>query len=273
MATDGLRVPPAIRRGRDHCDDTWLAAGRDLLDLVAGVAGAADLGGCRVLDVGCGTRFTQLLLDEGRPIGRYVGVDVEEQVVDFLRGAVDDPRFSFHHIDVQNDLYNPGGTPLADLGRLPVDEPFDVICLFSVFTHLAPHDFAAMLRLLREHATPDTRLVFSLFVNEWSTVEEAREGFLARSSTKLEQQLQDRLEADPAFREAFEQALRDRSTTRSTGPVPDFLDVEPDRPLLVAAYSEAYARRVVAEAGWRSLELRPPAAHVQHHFVCEPAAA
>jgi hypothetical protein len=45
-------------------------------------------------------------------------------------------------------------------------QQFDLICLFSVFTHLAPHDYVAMLRLLRRHATPDARLIFSLFVRD-----------------------------------------------------------------------------------------------------------
>ena len=35
---------------------------------------------------------------------------------------------------------------------------FDLICLFSVFTHLAPADYVAMLRLLRRFAKPGGRL-------------------------------------------------------------------------------------------------------------------
>jgi hypothetical protein len=35
-----------------------------------------------------------------------------------------------------------------------------------VFTHLAPDDFVAMLRLTRRHVKTDGRLVFSLFLND-----------------------------------------------------------------------------------------------------------
>ena len=38
------------------------------------------------------------------------------------------------------------------------DRTFDVITLFSVFTHLAPHDYKTMLRLLRPYVRPGGRL-------------------------------------------------------------------------------------------------------------------
>ena len=55
-----------------------------------------------------------------------------------------DSRFEFHHLPASNDLYNPDGTPLGEFERLPAElEAFDLICLFSVFTHLAPDDYVA----------------------------------------------------------------------------------------------------------------------------------
>lgn len=88
------------------------------------------------------------LLDDSWPIGRYVGVDVSSDVIQWLQSNVADPRFEFHHLGARNDLYNPVGPPLAEIERLPVgDREFDLISLFSVFTHLDPSDFLAMLRL------------------------------------------------------------------------------------------------------------------------------
>ena len=49
-------------------------------------------------------------------------------------------------------VYNPGGKQLAGFDLLPAGpRQFDLISLFSVFTHLAPPDFVSMLRLLRRH--------------------------------------------------------------------------------------------------------------------------
>ncbi len=122
--------------------------------------GASDLGDLDVLDFGCGVRFTQAFLNRGVPIKHYVGVDVSRPVIDFLRSNVSDPRFEFFHLDARNERYNPTGQPLSEM-TVPETEGrrFDLICLFSVFTHLAPADYVAMLRLLRRFVQPDGRLV------------------------------------------------------------------------------------------------------------------
>jgi SAM-dependent methyltransferase len=123
-----------------------------------------------LLDVGCGTKVVKTLLDNSMPIGRYVGIDASSEVIEWLQANVSDPRFEFHHLDAHNAMYNPEGIDLASFELLPVGpRRFDLICLFSVFTHLAPHDYVAMLRLLRRHAKPDARLLFSLFLRDPNT--------------------------------------------------------------------------------------------------------
>ena len=50
---------------------------------------------------------------------------------------------------------------------LPVDDdPFDVICLFSVFTHLAPDDYVNMLKVSRRYIREDGWLLFSTFIDD-----------------------------------------------------------------------------------------------------------
>jgi SAM-dependent methyltransferase len=162
-----LDVPEGLRQTA-HTDETsWLESAHQLVGLVCRECGFDDLSTRSVLDVGCGTKLTKAMLDDGVPIGRYVGVDADRRIIDFLRANVHDKRFEFHHIDVKNDFYNPNGSPLADLGELPIGESrFDVIWLFSVFTHLAPDDYVAMLHLLRAYIRPEGWMVFSLFINE-----------------------------------------------------------------------------------------------------------
>lgn len=258
-AESRLDIPLNVRRGRRRRDGEWEPVALGLLELLAGTLGRADLGSTSVLDVGCGTKFTAAFLNNGVPIKRYVGVDTDADVIAHLSSQVDDPRLSFHHLDAHNDLYNTGGQPLASFGGLPVgEERFDVISLFSVFTHLAPHDYTAMLELLRPHVAPEGKLIFSLFVDEG---------------------------IDPAQREAFNQELRRR---REAGDpeviaairkrqdagmeIPDFVDRVPERPLLEAVYSEPYARRLIEGTGWDVIELRQPIRPIiQHHFICRPA--
>lgn len=204
--------------------------------------GVRDLGDLDVLDFGCGVRFTQAFLNRGVPIKQYVGVDVSRNVIDFLRSNVADPRFAFFHLDAQNDLYNPAGQPLATM-TLPELEgrQFDVICLFSVFTHLAPDDYVAMLKLLRRFVRPGGRLFYTLFVNERT---DSGYGYADQHSTPA-------LTGDDA---------------------PDFEDADPGKPLMFALYSRRHAVQLLEGTGWELLSLSPPNATMQHHILCAPIA-
>jgi SAM-dependent methyltransferase len=162
-----LEVPsPLWRSGHDE-EASWIRSATDLLELAARTCGLADLQGRSVLDVGCGTKMVKAILEQDIGIDRYVGIDIDEEVISFLTSHVTDPRFAFHLMDVQNDMYNKGGQPLSERTELPVGgERFDITWLFSVFTHLGPTDFRAMLQLLRPCAKDDGWLVFSLYINE-----------------------------------------------------------------------------------------------------------
>lgn len=95
-----------------------------------------------VLDVGCGTgRVAIGLLDHLGKQGRYAGLEVDPRRVRWCQNTLARkyPNFSFHHMDVRNRLYHPHGTLFPEQVRLPWDSAqFDVVLLFSVFTHLLP---------------------------------------------------------------------------------------------------------------------------------------
>lgn len=253
-----LDVPLVLRRGSRRGDEEWLAAARGLLELIATSTGRTDLADASVLDVGCGNKFAAAIVNEGVPIRRYVGVDTDEEVIRFLIDEVDDPRLTFHFLDAHNEMYNPNGQPLGSFGRLPVgDERFDIICLFSVFTHLAPHDYRAMLELLRPHVAPEGRLIYSLFVDQGAPPEQ-REA--------IDAELRRRVEAgDTELSEEIERRVA------AGGAAPDFIDRIPEKPLLEAVYSEPYARELVEGSGWEAVELHSPVRPiVQHYFICRP---
>ena len=231
----------------------------DAVELIAhmcGHIGVRDLGGVDVLDFGCGVRFTQAFLNRGVPIKHYVGVDVARPVIDFLRTNVSDPRFDFFHLDAHNDLYNPTGQPLSELTIPEIEgRRFDLICLFSVFTHLAPPDYSAMLRLLRRFIEPDGRLFFTLFINERT---EGGLGYV------------DRMSAGMAALQEPGTNDRPGSVARERAEVPDFRDADPRQPLMVALYSRRHALELIDGTGWKVLEVSPPDVHLQHHIVCAP---
>lgn len=227
-----------------------------LIDHMCEQVGASDLGGLDVLDFGCGVRFTQAFLNRGVPIKHYVGVDVSSPVIDFLRSNVSDPRFEFFHLDAQNDLYNPTGQPLSDLTVPELEgRRFDLICLFSVFTHLAPTDYVAMLKLLRRFVKPDGRLFYTLFINERT---EGGHGYVDHLSRAIA------TSDDPSVDEAIAAIVG-----KGEAP-PDFRDADPNKPLMIALYSRRHALDLIDGTGWELLSVSPPDLHLQHHIVCSP---
>lgn len=249
-----LDVPPELRRGARKGDQAiYVDTGERLLEIICDRLGFGDLAGRDVLDMGCGTRITQALMQSPHPIGSYTGVDINAELVEHLRAQVEDERLSFHHMDIHNAMYNPGGQPLDSFSELPVgDRQFDVICLFSVFTHLAPPDYAAMLRLLRPYVRPEGRLLFSLFVNETTP---GGHGYMDT--------LQRALESRPEL-------ISDKALERSRQGPPDFLDEVPGKPLLRAIYSRSHALELVEGTGWEVVSLNDPAPDIQHHMICRP---
>jgi SAM-dependent methyltransferase len=261
--TDGLPVPPELQRSAHTDRDEWVASGVFATQLLAETLGRDDLDGVSVLDVGCGTKVVKTLLDHQWPVGRYVGVDVSADVISWLDENVTDPRFEFHHFEARNDLYNPTGPRLAEFDRLPVgDEPFDLICLFSVFTHLGPDDYRAMLRLTRRHVQPDGRLLFSVFIDEPD----------APSPVGLK--LQAALESDdPEVRARIEAAIAERMEASIAAPIEredGYWEAVPDQPLLQSRYTREKALELIDGSGWEVLSVAPRSQHMQHRVVCRP---
>jgi SAM-dependent methyltransferase len=238
-----LDVPGEFRRGNRRCEQEAIESAVGSIRYLATHFGLPDLGGVAMLDVGCGTKFTQAFLNFDLPIGRYVGVDVYAPMIEWLRREVDDPRFEFHHMNTYNERYNPDGEPLAEDSRLPIgdDERFDLIVLFSVFTHLEPRDYRLMLQMLRRYVIPDGHLFFSLYVDEQtSSGKGLMDGFVQRGGAVY------------------------------VGATKTFADLKPDSPLEWALYSRDYAFELIEGTGWEVERLDDPTDYIQHHFTCRP---
>jgi SAM-dependent methyltransferase len=253
-----LVVPSELCRNKSHDAEAVVDAAVWLIDHMCDHIGARDLGGLDVLDFGCGVRFTQAFLNRAVPIKHYVGVDVANPVIDFLRSNVSDRRFEFFHLDARNDRYNPTGRSLSEMAVPEIEgRRFDLICLFSVFTHLEPVDYVAMLKLLRRFVRPEGRLFYTLFINEQT---EGGHGWVDHMSRAIAPS------DDPRFLEAVASRLA------SAAEPPDYCDAIPHDPLRVALYSRRHAIELIDHTGWELLSVSPPDIHLQHHIVCAPSA-
>lgn len=142
--------------------------GKTLIDLATRSIGKADLKDTAILDIGCGVRFTQTIINKKIPIKSYTGVDVNETMIKHLNDkvAAHDSRFKYAHWNMKNDMYNPSGKELTTNDSLPIEGKFDVIWLFSVFTHLNASDALSILKLLKQYLQSNGKLFFSAFIDD-----------------------------------------------------------------------------------------------------------
>jgi SAM-dependent methyltransferase len=241
-----LDVPKDLYRSWYGKEEVWQESAQAVHALLCDVAGVGDLGEKSILDYGCGSKMSKLFLENDIPVKRYVGIDTGSELVEFLQSSVADERFEYHHVNIYNEMYNREGSELAELENLPVHgQVFDVICLFSVFTHLAPHDYRPLLRLLRPHASENSRLVYTIFLNE-------------------------RTLGGHAMMDKWGPVIEEYGDIPPDAVLPDFVDFFPDKPLRAAVYSRTYALELVKDTGWRVEEVRDPTLHIQHAFVLAP---
>jgi SAM-dependent methyltransferase len=120
----------------------FASRGDALVEALAGLAGATP--SSHILDVGCGvgklaipmTRF----LDAN---GRYEGLDIVPDAIEWCKRQIVGPHGNVHFTlaDVYNKEYNPRGRVQPTDYRFPYDDgTFDVVALYSVFTHMLPDD-------------------------------------------------------------------------------------------------------------------------------------
>lgn len=140
--------------------------GLRLLDLIQKELNISDWSQASILDIGCGVRFTQTMLNNDIKIGRYCGIDIKEDIIEALQKSVAVENYEFHYWHVYNNLYNKTGQKLSEIKLLPADvSEYQYSCLISVFTHLNGPDSNDMLRILRASMNTGSKMLFSIFID------------------------------------------------------------------------------------------------------------
>lgn len=123
-----------------------------------------------VLDIGCGVgRLPIGILDQVGDIRSYRGVDVQSKSIQWCKLHVEGahPSFQFRLIDVKNCCYNPSGSPLSNSFRLPFDDgSFDIIYLYSVFSHMLQDDVSVYLAEFSRLLRSDGNVFLTAFLEE-----------------------------------------------------------------------------------------------------------
>lgn len=163
-----LVVPPEFNRN-SHTVSSLMSSeksGHWLLERMRQEIGFNDYHDIRLLDFGCGVRFSQAIINNDLPIGRYVGIDNYGPMIEFLRRKVSDSRFEYVFLDAFHAMYNSQGTPLSSETTLPLRaHDFDLACMFSVITHQNPPQSQQIFSLLRRYVKDDGHLFFTFFLD------------------------------------------------------------------------------------------------------------
>lgn len=163
-----LVVPEVLNRNAKNVRKMGDPAdtGLMLIEYMCDRIGIRSLKGLDVLDFGCGTRFSESIVNRDVAVGTYTGVDVNRKVISFLQSNVKDPRLSYVLSDARNQLYNPrGSTFLGAESPLLAGKYFDLICMFSVITHQQPAELVPILQFTRDRLRTDGRFFFSAFIH------------------------------------------------------------------------------------------------------------
>jgi len=165
-------VPPYADRFTGYTGPDYLKSGQSLAGVLTGYAGLqAD---SIMLDIGSGIgRLAVPLTKLITPPGSYDGLEIVDRGVRWCSTKITPgyPHFRFTHANIFNAEYNPGGTVKAAEYVLPYDDAsFDVVCLFSVFTHMLTADVERYVAEISRVLRPAGRLVATfLIINDETT--------------------------------------------------------------------------------------------------------
>jgi SAM-dependent methyltransferase len=169
VTIDGQEIPPSTIRLGGHnfsADRDFLdAAVRDAQRLERATGVSTD---SSILDIGCGVgRLPIGLRANFGSLQNYTGLDVDAGSIGWCKKHITGTNVVFVHLDLANDRYNPKGEKIDDSFRLPLpSQSFDVIHLYSVFSHMQTDDVVAYLREFERLLAPGGQVFLTAFVEE-----------------------------------------------------------------------------------------------------------
>lgn len=127
----------------------------------------------RVLDIGCGVGRVALPLTHYLgSSASYYGIDPVKEAITWCRNniASKHTNFSFEHVDWYNKMYNKRGTVDPANYKFPWKSgSFDLVYLFSVFTHIKPDVLRNYLSEIKRLLAGNGRVFMTMFIVDEDT--------------------------------------------------------------------------------------------------------
>ena len=121
----------------------------------------------RVLDYGCGLARLAIPMSGylAGPDSYYCGVDTDQSCIDRNRRVFGKLKnFRFEHVNLYSKMYNRKGHSIRTLAGRDFGSPFNLVFLFSVFTHILPDDFDFLLEFLKSQLEPAGEIFSTFFI-------------------------------------------------------------------------------------------------------------
>jgi SAM-dependent methyltransferase len=171
-------VPPYAERFTGYTGYDYVRSGEGIVAVLVTYAGLE--ASSNMLDIGSG--IGRLAIPATRlitPPGSYDGLEIVQRGVHWCSAKITPayPHFRFTHANIFNAEYNPGGTVKAAEYVLPYgDASFDVVCLFSVFTHMLTADVERYVAEISRVLRPGGRLSATFLIINDETAKSMRSG-------------------------------------------------------------------------------------------------
>lgn len=131
-----------------------------------------------ILDIGCGPgRLALGLIKNNATIQKYVGVDVNKTPIEWCKTNLTtlNGNYNFFHLNKYNARYAPLNS-MEKISYFDSDvfkDKYDLVYLYSVFSHLEPDDLIDYLNLFKNILEPNGVVYTTVFVgDEVDTYEE-----------------------------------------------------------------------------------------------------
>ncbi len=110
--------------------------------------------GNKILEIGCGTGLLAIACEPFIKGGKYIGIDIMKDDINFCSDHYSSVDFEFLHINTRNPFYAPRQAEMH--ARWPIEsESVDLVLALSVWTHLGEEDavfyFSELSRVLKQN--------------------------------------------------------------------------------------------------------------------------
>lgn len=221
-------IPPQSLRFMGESDDVFLTHADYLANHVLKLAQREpDTPPRNILDVGCGYGRLAYGLRRQEYCGKYEGFDILMPHIDWLNDNFIDSRggaYSFRHVNIYNERYNPKGNALATVTLPYATGEFDTLVSLSVFTHLYEDDLSVYFKRLAELVGEGGIWVATFFsIPEGFSLDSSQEGATFPLTKQISQ---------------------------------NAYIHDPKEPLFVIAYNEAFLLKMFAKEGFEIISQR-----------------